>query len=160
MFQSGQFAHLFCLKELSPDWKGQLEEYAEVFLGIDRESQQHTPGYLHIWNVLYTVSEIFEFASRLVQSAVYEDSVVIDVSLRDIKDFVLAADIGVQLSNVYRTSAEEIRKSWTLTGESLVAASAKYSLQASAHIFERFGWDQALGSAMEAEQRKFLEGDL
>jgi hypothetical protein len=162
MYQSGQFLHLFAVREAAePEWTNQLRRAAASHAyGHDTTDWDAVPGYLSLLNVLYTVTEIFEFAARIAQRGVYQESVSISIELTRIGGFVLTPETERTWSGVRRASQSKIGRTWNVDATELVASSAELARDASGWLFERFGWLHPAMEILRKDQQKFLEGRL
>jgi hypothetical protein len=120
-----------------------------------------TPGVLlSILDVVFRLTEIFGFASRLAITDVYRDerSLVIDVTLCHVQNRKLY-DRGVLNGRFpvfgYTTAAERIPYTITLAKEDIIARPRELALEAAQHIFERFGWNPSIQflATMQSELR-------
>lgn len=157
-YQSGQFIHLFTVKETAPEWRSKLEEDTRFHLGDDENIDwSRVPGFISIINFLYTVTEIFEFATRLCQAGVYKGLITISIQLNGINQFVLTTDTSRSWHNYYAATQDTLGKPWSLSSNELVANSAELSLQAIKWFFERFGWLNPPMEVLKNDQENFLK---
>jgi len=115
------------------------------------------PGYVSIGNFIYTITEIFEFATRLAQKGIYTGEVSISIKLRGIKGFVLTTDRNRAWWGYYASSEDILGHNWEIPSVELVADSSKKALKAISWFFERFGWLDQAGDAIREDQEKFLK---
>lgn len=162
LYQSAQFLHLFVVREaVEPQWRAQLRDAAESHGSYRTDVDwDKVPGYFSLLNFLYTVTEIFEFAARLVQRGVYPGELAVTVELKNVKGFVLTPDFDRAWSDVRAASEANIGRTWQLESRELVSASSEVSLQASAWFFERLGWLEPAVQVLQRDQEKFLAGRL
>jgi hypothetical protein len=159
-YQSGQFLHLFGVREkVEAQWHQKLKAVTRSHLShsqnIDWDS---VPGFIDTTNLLYCVTEIFEFATRLSQKGVYDSGLTISIAIKGIRNFVLTTDWDRGWFHYYAAHEDVLGHSWTVTAEELVADSASYSLKAVEWFLERFGWlDPAMG-VLRRDQQAFLSG--
>ena len=159
-YQSTQFIHLFAVAERAKiEWHKNIEEAMKWHLSyredIDWDS---VPGYFSIINFLYTVTEIYEFATRLCQAQVYKDKLMIDIQLRKINGFMLAADKKRSWHENYQSNEEILSFNREYNTDDIIAFSNKYALETVIHFFERFGWLSPAEALLREEQEKFLSG--
>jgi hypothetical protein len=160
LFQSGQFVHLFSVREATESaWREKLKSLTEGHLkhvkGVDWEA---VPGYLHISNFVYSMTEIFEFAARLCQHGIYEGSLSVGVELKGVKGFVLTTDWDRAWHSYYAATEDEFGKTWEIRTDDLVAKSPEKSLDAMLWFFERFGWLDPAIQVLRQDQENFLKG--
>lgn len=152
-FQSGQFVHLFAVKEAStPNWDRQLRlNHAEMV-----RDRPEVPGFFDIGNFLWTVTEVFEFAARLCERAVYRDRLQISIAIRRIKGFALTTDPSRAWYAHYAASQVEICNTWHLRAVELVANRHEDALGATAWFFKRFGWLSPNVDSLRDEQAELF----
>lgn len=135
LFQSG---HFIAEVGLLDDWEEKLSHPTRE----DWVPNKH----LSILDVIFRLTEIFGFASRLAITDIYRDerSLVIDAALCNVRDRTLY-DRGALNSRFpvfgYSTAAEQIPYTTTLAKEDIIARPRELAREAAQHIFERFGWD-------------------
>ncbi len=159
-YQSTQFIHLFSVLETTrPEWKAKIDEAMEWHLGYRKDIDWNSvPGYFSIINFLYTVTEIYEFATRLCQSEIYKDKLNIDIQLNNIHGFMLAADKNRRWDQDYHSDEDTLLFNKEYIADDMIVFSHKYALDTVIHFFERFGWLSPTESLLKEEQDKFLRG--
>ena len=162
LYQSGQFLHLFAVREAaSKEWHDQLRHAAQTHASHREDLNWNgVPGYLSMLNVVYTVTEIFEFAARIAQRGTYTGTIGVTIELKKIRGFVLTPELDRPWSEVRRASDGDIGRSWSFESRELLSASADLSLKACAWLFERFGWLEPSTEVLRRDQQKFLAGRL
>lgn len=141
LYQSGQFLHLFTLNENNPR----------------NRRQSRTPSYIDFLDFLYTVTEIFEFATRLCLKELYRGSLEITIELKDIQGFRLwSSDPARHVRREWVSHESELSKSWSFPSAELIANSADYALDAAIWFFERFGWEDPNKDVLRRDQREML----
>lgn len=141
-YQSGQFIHLFCISEAAePDWHQKLlkdtRNHLSHYRDLDLDS---VPGFMSTVNILYTVSEIIEFLARLAAYGIYEGSVVLDVSLVDVKGFVLTTDWNRAWQEYYAAAVNTIHRRQEINVEELIAAPVVVTQEWTTWLYQCFGW--------------------
>jgi hypothetical protein len=161
-YQSGQFLHLFSVREVTaPGWRQKLEaEMKSHLFYMDYIDWGKVPGFIALINLLYSMTEIFEFGARLSQSGIYSGLISIRVEIKRIKGFVLSADWDRSWHNYYAASEDNLGHTWTIESSDLVANSAEYSLNAAVWFFERFGWLSPSLEVLRRDQENFLKGRI
>jgi hypothetical protein len=155
LYQSGQFIHFFTVREVTePGWQEKLKASAGM-LGSAQETA--ALSFMSITNFLWSVTEIFEFAARLVQGGLYPESVRVSIRLDKIAQFALT-ETGRPIHNLYRNTSETLEKSWQVGSADLLARSSEYALVATGWFFERFGWLSPPIPSLREEQEKLLKG--
>lgn len=159
-YQSGQFLHLFSVREaFEAEWKADLLARARHVVWDPAVDWGTVKGALSVENFIYTVTEIFEFATRLSQRGLYSGSLSIDIAISGIQGFILMAGKGRSWHGFYVAQTDSLRKEWLLDTRDLVATSAQLSLRACDWFFQRFGWRSGM-DVFVSEQQKFLKGLL
>lgn len=164
LYYSGQFINLFGVPEkTSPEWHDRLRKITKQRLRHYREIDfDKVPGFIDIINFLYCATEIFEFAARLCEKGLYEESLEISIQLNNIDDFVLTtSDFMRAWFRYYHASSN------TLTNNApkfevtdLLASSSELALESVLYFFQLFGWDNPSTDVLKAEQQKFLSRKL
>ncbi len=162
LYQSGQFVHLFSIREATvEDWKQKLRSDMKVHLSHRPEIDwEKVPGFISFVNLLYTATEIFEFAARLCQSGVYSGVVNVRIELKSIRGFVLSADWNRSWSDYYAAAENNLSHNWSVDSKDLVAKSTEYSLSATTWFLERFGWLSPTLDVLRHDQENFLNGRI
>jgi hypothetical protein len=146
LYQSGQFIHLFSMRE---DW---WESGAPP--RID-------PGtVLSLGSTLYTVTEIFLFAARLAEHLGLGPDVSISYKVVGIggRQLTIFEPGRVPLGHYRRTSQDlaEFGQERTESAEALISGAAEMAVDEVLKIYERFTWTPAREDVIE-DQRKFLQ---
>jgi len=159
-YQSGQFIHLFSVREsIDTDWKQELEKAMQSHLnGMVIVDWNQDPGYFSILNIIYTITEIYEFAARLCQAQIYKGKINIDIKINGICGFVLAMEVGRVWYNYYKSSVDDIGNTWTYDTDILVADSSNKALEAIYWLFEKFGWLDQPKESIKRDQEHFIKG--
>ena len=158
-YQSGQFLHLFSVGEATmPEWRDKLRFQMNRISFYQDINLAEVPGFISINNFIYTITEIYEFASRLCQAEVYKGILNIDIKIKGIKGFALSSE-GI-LRNRYTATENEIGSFWSFDSDLIVAKSADQALCAIAWFFERFGWLSPFMEVFRQDQDNFLKGRI
>lgn len=153
-YQSGQFLHLFSFKE------DKFRDKAEAKAISDAPALNNfkPSGYLGVISVLWTITEIFEFAARLAQKANFDDSVSIAIQMVGVKDRVLyESEAGRDFSRPYMASEPTLSKERTVDTKDLLSGTSDYALDTAEWFFERFQWMDPPRQALADDQRRLLE---
>jgi len=160
-YQSGQFLHLFRVRESTPEWRSELEQITRRHLSHLRQIDwSQVPGFISIENFLYSISEIFEFAARLCQRALYPGRITVRIDLKGVRGYVLTTDWNRAWMNYYAASEDSLGRAWELGSEIVVADSAGQALSAALWFLERFGWLNPSAEILRRDQENFLRGRL
>jgi hypothetical protein len=159
-YQSSQFIHLFSIHEdANPEWKEQLRSTAKAHLtwGNDKgRDWSQVPGFIHIPNFLYTVTEVFEFAARLCEKGVYRRQLSISIGLSKINGFILAHNWDRAWMNRYEATEVNLTNEWRVTPEELLSRNKEHALTAVLWFFERFGWLNPSKEILTRDQDNFI----
>jgi len=149
--QTGQFIHHFaCMEEYEID--------VEKIPFMSARNPSPSGKYLSILNTLYTLTEIFLFASRLASKAILDPECNIAITFHGMKDRQLIfLDHGRYLRRAYISSLDEIPFSGTYTIPELTSDYARLARVAMKWIFDRFQWTDITESHFTEEQTNFLE---
>ncbi len=153
-YQSGQFLHLFAFKE------DQFRDKAEAKAKGDVPTLKGlTPsGYLGVLSVLWTITEIFEFAARLAQKANFDDSVSVTIQMVGVKNRVLyESEARRDFFRPYIARESTLSKEWSLKTEQLLSEPSELALNATEWFFERFQWMSPPRQVLANDQRRLLE---
>lgn len=153
-YQSAQFVHLFSFSEDAEFEEAEKRARSEINI-----PEGFSPsGYLSIINTLYTITEIFEFATRLAQKGTFGDSTYINIQLNKVKDRILFVWSPSRIFDIFCPAAEDIlsREQYIRT-QDLVAKSGEIARDTVVWFFERFQWTDPSPELLANEQRKFLE---
>lgn len=161
-YQSTQFFHLLSVIESTDP------EYAQIFAARTKEAMRHygdkalesVRGYVGFLDLLFTVTQIFEFAVRLSLRGVFDGGVRIEIGLRNVKDFMLAnADPMRSWHHMHfcRQGALEHPSISTTTAD-LIGAHPEMALDASRWFYERFDWHDPSLEVLRADQARLLSG--
>lgn len=143
-YQSGQFVHYLAMWE---DW--------EVVSGKKYQAVNYKT--LSFLSAIYSLTEIYEFASRLGNKGHLGDSCEIAITLFDTKDRILVSDPLRPLMENYSATIPEISYSISLMVNDLMANSDDHALNNAKHIFERFGWYDFEKDVFKLDQKKLRE---
>lgn len=151
MYQSGQFIHYLNFWE---DWIG-YAPYGQTDNAI------HTANNVKsILMTLYTVTEIFTFASRLASNKVFDNSLHISIKLKNINNRLLMFEDSFRtLYADYRSRINEMSIIRDVTVEDILANSANIAMGVTVEIFNKFNWlSKDIEIAIKEDQAKFLKG--
>jgi hypothetical protein len=145
MYQSAQFFHRFaCIEDWIPD-----SESSSV-LSID--------------NTLYRATEIYEFASRLAASDVFDDQLNLSIQIRNMTFLEhprrLIFNISQRsTSTEYTYSENYLSSAKNLSKVEIVANAHQIAIDYVHGLFQRFHWLSAdVKDILKTEQEKFLGG--
>ena len=162
LFQSGQFVHFAALREATENqWRQKLQDSTMSHLRhMNSLDWSAVPGYVSLVNLVYTITEYFEFAARICQAGVYEGNLGITIELNGAKGYVLTTDWNRMWRQYCVANEDHISKTWTVASDSLVAGSSDESRKAIVWLCECFGWMSPNIEAISKDQEKLLSGRL
>lgn len=142
--------HLFGCRE---DWWGSVRIYWS-------QKRYTEPGYaLSIMSTLDTFTEIYEFATRLVQKNLFDDLLKISITLNGMEGRRLVSlDIRRQIFDNYICYLDKIPLNRTITIEEIIGKGNEYAVDDTFDVFERFNWLKASKKMLKEEQDKLLKG--
>jgi len=162
LFQSGQFIHFAALREASESgWRRKLHEQTMSHLRHYQDiNWDSIPGYVCLTNLVYTVTEHFEFAARVCQAGVYQGNLDVTLELRRAKGYLLTTDWDRCWQQYYAASDNHLSKTWHVSTEKLIADSSEHSMKAITWLCECFGWMSPNLETLRSDQQKLLSGRL
>jgi hypothetical protein len=162
LFQSGQFVHYAAVREATESqWRAKLQKATISHLRHLRDIDWDSiPGYLSLVNLVYTITEYFEFAARICQAGVYRGVLDITLELNGANGFLLTTDWDRSWHQYCEASDDHLKKTWYIPTEMLIAGSSEHSLTAIAWICECFGWMSPNLESLRGDQKKLLSGRL
>jgi hypothetical protein len=156
-YQTGQFVHYFSMRE-----DGRLN--SEKIVEFQQEYGTEANKFLDIISTIYTVTEIFEFASKIFSALEQVSSVEIIVELHDVNNRTLVFwDTFMRsLNQAYVCEYPDgiIRISKSIKKNKLIAESSNFSLDAAIEIFHKFNWTSVSKNIFIEDQKKLLERRL
>jgi hypothetical protein len=131
-YQSGQFVFL---GGMPYDWR-------------DSSSLWPVPAgwtsgrYLDVVDTVWTITEFFEFASRLCTAIGNVDRVAVSVTVSNVKDRILSTDHpSRRMVHTYRTGLATLTSTASVPLGTLAGGASELAIDAALEIFRRFGWD-------------------
>lgn len=105
-----------------------------------------------------TITEVFEFTSRIVSKIDNSESFEIIIELHDVKDRMLFFwDTFRFLFQPYICEYDPIIIKKILTKEEIISQSSGIALDAVIEIFKKFNWNDVNRQIFVEDQKKFLE---
>ncbi|MGC9599549.1 MAG: hypothetical protein ABSE18_04155 [Minisyncoccia bacterium] len=152
MYQSAQFLHYFALRD---DWM-ELAHW-----GIVPDAAKESKNTLNIiGEVVYEMTEVFEFLSRLTRTGIYDEGVRVSISLNKTKDreLVVMDAMRAPLMGAYKAAVDKIEFVREYKKEELLDQSKEFAFGVILYIFERFGWDNPPLGTIKHDQENLLSG--
>jgi len=154
MYQSGQFVHLFGCHE---DWWG---ERVSIF-GPSEYSQIKPGSVLGILSTLYTVTESYEFASRLAQKNLFDNTIHLSIELHGMMNRKLfIEEFGRNLFHDYVCTINDLPYQRTIAVKEILGQGHDLALDNTFWIFDRFNWHDPPRDVFKEDQKKLLEHRL
>jgi len=154
LYQSGQFIHHFsCMEEYVVD--------PQNLSPLSVRTPSPSGKYLSVLATLYTLSEIFLFASKLASKQVLDPACEISITLNGMENRQLFFfDRSRYLRRAYVCQQPTLPYVKTYSLPELMSDYALHARVALAWIFERFQWLDISEGFFQEEQTKYLERNL
>lgn len=160
LYLSGQFIHLFRVEEYcNTEYANQLKSNINIYLSnSERNELKNIKGFISITNVIYKMTEIFEFARRLSNTEYFKSSIEIEISL-DLKGLTFAlSDTKKVIYEIYKNPGKVLKYTNTLEKKSLPNEAANLSFKGMISFFQQFGWINVPEKIIKEDQEDFLAG--
>lgn len=153
MYQSGQFLHYLALRE---DWFDQGGLHRQLAEQIEPMSS------LGIGGVVFQMTEVFEFLSRLSSAEIYGEGVRVSISLNNTQNRQLwiEDEMRASFSRAYKTAAFKIEFAKQVSKDQAIGESKETALEAMTYFFDRFGWHNPPIETLKKDQNKLLSGKI
>lgn len=160
-YQSGQFLYLLGLREVvSTGWQHSLQEASKTHFSHLTKQNWDTipdPGFVDVDNILWTVTEIFDFTSRLSQTVPYVGDVSIHMELKKVMGFIIShPNVRIVWPHLYRSDLDKIEFEKKIKVDQLIANSADQALEMARNFYKRFGWASPGREVLKNVQRQFM----
>lgn len=150
IYQSGQFLHYVALREdwlEEDDWHHNLAEKIKPgsSLGI-------------IGSVVYQMTEIYEFLSRLGNTGVYDEGVRVSITLNNTqnRELWIEDNMRAPFFSPYKTGAEKIEFKKDYSKEQIITTPKELALEVILYIFDHFGWHNPPIETLKKDQDNFI----
>lgn len=153
-YRSGQFVHLFAAHEDHMD--------IDNILPISYPPRPAREGYVSFVSTTYTVTEIFEFVSRLANKDILRPAVFISIGLHNMKDHELTSFSSTRYLDegfVYAIDAPIVVEREIPQSE-LLAKPDDFAVDFIVEIFERFNWNNPSRQMLREDQKRLRERRL
>jgi len=148
-YKSAQFVHFFSCRE---DLQNQDDLRRRIFY-----SNTRAESFLSIISTLYSVTEIFEFSSRLAQSQLFDKGLNISIQLNKMNNRQLFFyDISRAMIQQYICRIDNFNVGGNFSFEDITIKSSELALNETIQIFERFNMDSPPQELLKEEQWNFL----
>lgn len=155
--QSGQFVHFFTFLDDTEDRTAMLERYEQA--PMFKPPGFSPSGLLNVDGALYTCTEIFQFAARLMAEGVLDEAPTIWIAMYQIRNRMLAVSPNrMEPANPHYATEDSLEHTWRLQGPGVEAEAARLAQEATLWFFGRFGCDDFPRDSLKREQQEFLAG--
>jgi hypothetical protein len=151
-YRSGQFIHQFAVTEDRQPPSLEVRNW-------DLSSPKDGVRTLSLLNMLYTVTEIMEFARRLAHREVLGLAATLRIELHGMEERRLVAPAEHLFTHTYTSDNDEICWEHTSLTASLIATAPTMAIDATTHILERFKWYDPPHGMLEEDQARFYRRD-
>lgn len=154
MYQSGQFLHYISLRE---DWFEEDSFYRQHAIRYEPKTLLNIIG-----SVVYQMTEIFEFLSRLARAGIYDEGARASISLNNTKNRKLwiSDPMRADFMQNYTTTSDKIDFSKEYSKDQVIDSSRDLALEAMIYMFDRFGWHKPPLESLKTDQSNFLTGRI
>lgn len=153
LYQSGQFIHFFGLRE---DWTAE-----DSWIPEDHPHKKLAPGsILEVIGTIYSLTEIFLFLKNLVETGLYDDGVVVEISLRNTKgrDLTVSDPMRAPLFGEYKCRGVDIDlPKKVFTKDAVLNDYLELALDATVDLFQQFNWSNPPIAVIKEDQKKLIE---
>lgn len=134
---------------------GQFTQLRVISAELERSTRNR--AVIQVWEVLFYLTEVFEFASRLALTKAGAPVMTIDVHLRRAAGRTLISDeAGRMLWQDYQVTSNDVHHSITLERDRVVTAAREEAVTATAEMFWDFGWEITDTSTLTDYQTQLL----
>lgn len=162
LYQNGLFIHYRSMKEDYSLGADTIEGLKNSFHFT--KSEEIGDKFFNSVNAIYLVTEIFVFASNLVNRVDFGDSVVIEIELGDVEGRTLyigdPSKMGFMRAYTCLFHNENIKKELTITTTDFATQRDKLAADVVIGIFSDFNWTDINRGVIEADQKRLLERRL
>jgi hypothetical protein len=155
LYESGQWIHYARVY-------GAGEKREEVFKGRSPLPPVHE-GYIHVRGLLFTLTEMFQFAVGISQSGILDPTAYLSVQLHNTKDYMLYESFDRFFTDRYVNPTDvPIMFEQTLPVNELLASANQMALDMAIKVYSVFNWtpaDAAIRTLGE-DQKKLIERRL
>lgn len=147
IYKTGQFLYYRGLRE---DWLKEDTQY---------DATKPLASLAILGSVIYEVTEMFEFLFRLVKHGLYQDGVIVNISLHNTEGRELWVDSNSRFPFLFpmKTGAKKILFSSTFTKEEVIENSKMIANKLILQVFDSFEFNPTSDQIMK-DQEKFLSG--
>ncbi len=137
LYTTGQFVFQAMLWDV-PDAELQAKMLENARYEI--KANANIAGFVNFVGLIYSIGEVFVFASRLAQAVPFQTQVDVLVGLRSVKHWALgSSDFGADITP-YTTPHDSPEQKVSVPLDVLIASPLAIATKATVGIFEQFGW--------------------
>jgi hypothetical protein len=159
-YESAQLVHFHGVREqVEQGYKEQIDQISRRSLDWLKPDWATVRGFIDIINFLYTVSEVFVFAGRLASALEIDETMHIEIALKNINGFVLGVSDPSRAWHAFHQwkGGDDLAKTWDIEANELSIDPATSSLDAVEWFFHRFGWTDVNKQALRDAQSAFFK---
>ncbi|MDE1818698.1 MAG: hypothetical protein KGI19_08860 [Thaumarchaeota archaeon] len=132
----------------------------ERIQGNSNTTRQPTIRILDPLGALYTITEIFHFASKIVSSGVYDDALLISIKMHNAENRILQfVDTMRFLHSEYTCRVNDIEVKKTPMIPDLLSNWQDMAIESTIELFELFNWHSPdIIKWLKKDQEEFLTG--
>jgi len=154
MYQSGQFTHLFGCRE---DW---LNERTGI-LAVPQYADIEPGSVLGVIMALFSLTEIYEFASRLAEKDLFDRTAFMSITLHGMNNRGLKFfDERRTLFEDYICRINDLPREKTIEVTELLGKGREMALDDAIWILQRFNWMDVSRDMLREDQKKLFERRL
>lgn len=150
MYQSGQFINYLALEE---DWDEENTWRQDPARKIKPKTLISIVG-----SIVYQLTEVFEFLSRLGRAGIYDEGVFVSISLNNTKGrklWISDPNRG-PLLGTYDTGADKIEFSRQYTRDDIITRPKDLAFEAIIYVLDHFGWHKPSIEVIKKDQENLL----
>jgi len=153
--QSANFLQLLTVYE---DWRD-YSDYKNIW---SRGDELKGKKLLGVFNALYTLTNTFEFARRLGTQDIFDEDVLVNITLNNLNDRILFVDsrekVPFSWNHISHESSWKWKRSYAVV--ELLNSSSACAFDAFQDLAYLFNWDPLPVDSLKNDQEKFLQGTI
>lgn len=154
MYQSGQFTHLFGCRE---DWLGERTG----ILATSRYSDIQPGSVLGVVMTLFSMTEIYEFASRLAEKELFDQNAFLSITIHGMNGRrLIFFDDKRTLFEDYICQINDLPQKKTVRITDLLGKGREMALDDTIWVLHRFNWMNVSRDMLREDQEKLYERRL
>jgi len=159
-YLNGQFVHYFAMREDYEMDEEQKKKARQSF--VFSKLDENTDRFFSVLNTLYSVTEIYLFASKLAKQGNFGEKMEIVIELGNTKGRTLFfwGNTFRELFNANTCAYEPIVNERVLKTEELIKNPGSFALDVTIDIFKEFNWRDPNKNVFLEDQIKFMGGRI